>query len=344
MYSVVDYVPPKWCESRIKSEYIPKAKVNLGLLPTPLHQCKQIPKMVSNNIEFYFKRDDLTSFDMSGNKIRKLEFLLGHALKNKHDCVLTIGGLQSNHARATAIASRQLGLEPYLVLRTDGYSAEEAASNDLNIGVPGNLLLDRMVNSQIYTVSTDDYVSIGGLNILNKLGSQLREEGRNPYIIPVGGSNMLGTWGYMQAVDELNQQLCQLSSHDIANSTEMTTYHIVFASGSGGTACGLVLGCYLAGLTLNSPYREANCRLVVKLHGICVCDAPDDFYDHINKEAHTMLEQAAGSTNPIFESREQCTFYQGMGIGYGLMTNDELLYLMQECITPSGKNKSTCLV
>jgi 1-aminocyclopropane-1-carboxylate deaminase/D-cysteine desulfhydrase-like pyridoxal-dependent ACC family enzyme len=97
---------------------------------------------------------------MSGNKVRKLEFLLAEALRQGADSVVTIGGIQSNHARATAVAARYLGLEPH------GADALGAA-----------------------------------------LVQRLREQqGLRPYYIPVGGSNALGCWGYLQAVEELRLQ------------------------------------------------------------------------------------------------------------------------------------------
>lgn len=126
-----------------------------------------------------------SSFDLSGNKVRKLEFLLADALEKGHDCVITIGGIQSNHARATAVAARQLGLQPYLILR------RPTGSTDQPISLTGNLLLDRMVDAKIRTVTTGTYMRIGSQKLGEQLVEELRAEGRNPYLVPVGGSNSL---------------------------------------------------------------------------------------------------------------------------------------------------------
>jgi D-cysteine desulfhydrase len=116
-------------------------------LTTTVSDC--VSDCVSGGVTLHLKRDDLSSFDLSGNKVRKLEFLLGQALLLGCDTVVTIGGLQSNHCRATAVAARQLGLTPVLLLRTE-LSAEQ-------IDLEGNLLLSRMAGARIYTVKPEDY-------------------------------------------------------------------------------------------------------------------------------------------------------------------------------------------
>lgn len=115
---------------------IPDSRIRLFNGPTPIHDFK-IPGIESCGLSALIKRDDLTSFDMSGNKVRKLEFLMAEALRDEssYDCVITIGGLQSNHARATAVAARQLGLQPYLILRTRDLPED--------ISFVGNLLFNR---------------------------------------------------------------------------------------------------------------------------------------------------------------------------------------------------------
>ena len=106
------YQPPVWA-SGLKG--VPKFKVSLGHFPTPIHKIR----LPDSDKEIWVKREDLSEMMMSGNKVRKLEFLLADALQKQCDAVVTIGGIQSNHTRATAIASRMIGLEPYVILRTD---------------------------------------------------------------------------------------------------------------------------------------------------------------------------------------------------------------------------------
>jgi D-cysteine desulfhydrase len=136
LYNRITYNPPSWITDNLKTAIIPKTRIRLFNGPTPIHAFK-IPGIEQSELSCFIKRDDLTSFDMSGNKVRKLEFLMADALsaQESYDSVITIGGLQSNHARATAVASRQLGLDPYLILRT------KEQTDDINI--VGNLLFNR---------------------------------------------------------------------------------------------------------------------------------------------------------------------------------------------------------
>lgn len=114
MLQLSSFEPQPWM--REISDSLPRSRVRLAQLPTPIHQLRT---PVDLGVDIYVKRDDLTSFELSGNKVRKLEFLLADALEKGYDSVVTVGGVQSNHCRATAVASRQLGLEPYIILRTD---------------------------------------------------------------------------------------------------------------------------------------------------------------------------------------------------------------------------------
>lgn len=288
------YEPPTWLvqPGGVVDDQIPKAKVQLGRFPTPLHHVA-LPGFEDLSVDTWVKRDDMTSFDLSGNKVRKLEFLLADALAKKHDCVITIGGIQSNHARATAVAARQLGLQPHLILR------RPSGTLDQPITLTGNLLLDRMVDAKIHTVSTGTYMQIGSYKLCEQLAEQLREEGMNPYIIPVGGSNSLGALGYTECVREI-----------IGHGVDFD--HIVFGCGSGGTAAGLAIGCKLAGLK-------------AQVHGIGVCDTPEEFYQHIEEVASEL-----GIDANVFGSvRSWLHIYAGQGIGYAKSTTEELKYLIE---------------
>jgi D-cysteine desulfhydrase len=196
----VAYEAPTWLiqEGGVSKEHVPSHKRALGRFPTPLHSIV-LPEL--SEVELFIKRDDLSSFDLTGNKVRKLEFLLEECMRAGHDSVITAGGVQSNHARATAVAARQLGIEPHLILRHPvGKRGDET-----DIGLTGNLLLDRMVGAHIHVVSTPLYNEHGSMYLCEKLADQLRslEPPRNPYIIPVGGSNALGALGYTECVREI---------------------------------------------------------------------------------------------------------------------------------------------
>lgn len=185
------------------------------------------------------------------HQVRKLEFLLADAVRAGADCLVTLGGLQSNHCRATAAAAVRAGLDCFLILRAPDPSADP--------GLRGNLLLDRLFGAQIRLVSPERYSAEGSDRLGLGLVEELRAAGRRPYLIPVGGSNSLGTWGYIAAVGELERQIEAGAAGD---PRRRGFDHVVVACGSGGTAAGLGLGLELSGLS-------------AELHGVGVCDSPE---------------------------------------------------------------------
>ena len=199
------------------------SKVDLGYLPTPLDQLSRLSSVLGGP-EILIKRDDLTGLAFGGNKTRKLEFILYDAISKGCDTVITAGASQSNHCRQTAAAAAFLQLECHLVL---GGQAPEIAN--------GNLLLDKLLDSHIHW---------GGANRKGEdipmILEQLKAKGKKPYVIPYGGSNELGAYSFVVALEELETQL----------DTETLT-HIIFASSSGATHAGLVLGKSL----LNRHYK-----------------------------------------------------------------------------------------
>ncbi|XP_044465933.1 putative D-cysteine desulfhydrase 1, mitochondrial isoform X2 [Mangifera indica] len=212
---------------------IPSHTFSLGHLPTPIHKWN-LPNL-PNNTEVWLKRDDLSGMQLSGNKVRKLEFLLADAVAQGADCIITIGGIQSNHCRATAVAAKYLNLDCYLILRTSKVLVDQ------DPGLTGNLLVERLVGAHIELISREEYGKIGSVTLTNILKEKLLKEGRRPYVIPVGGSNSLGTWGYIEAIRELEQQLQ-------TGAGKLKFDDIVVACGSGGTIAGLSLGSWLGTL------------------------------------------------------------------------------------------------
>ncbi len=191
-------------------------RFHLAEFPTPIHTLESFSH-ACNGPEIFMKRDDITSLGMGGNKTRKLEFLIGEALKQDKDTLVTAGGLQSNHCRLTAAAARKAGLSCHLVL--NGIKPES-----LN----GNLLLDRIFGANIHYCDRKDRDSR-----LNQVAEDLAAAGKKPYVIPVGGSNSIGSAGYVNAMLELETQLKDMHIQLDA---------IVFATSSGGTQAGLTLG------------------------------------------------------------------------------------------------------
>ena len=169
------YEPPSWATASF-SNHPKHGRLRLANLPTPLYQLPLSPssvflsKIQSLNTTMYIKRDDASGgVELGGNKVRKLEFLMAEALAQGCDSVLTIGGQQSNHCRATAAAARMLGLEPHLILRTTKKNHSDAPNED--IGLVGNLLMDRMVGSSIYTCTAGEYGRLGSKQLLERVAS-----------------------------------------------------------------------------------------------------------------------------------------------------------------------------
>jgi D-cysteine desulfhydrase len=188
---------------------------DLARIPTPVHL---LPRFSSEaGAEIFVKRDDLTGSALSGNKVRKLEYLMTEALDSGADTVLTCGGIQSNHARATAVAAAQLGLASHLFLRGDPPDRAE-----------GNVLLDRLAGARITYVTQEEYRGID-----ERMAAVAAESSPRAYVIPEGGSNATGSLGYARAVREIIGAEAELGVSFDA---------VVHACGSGGTLAGLVLG------------------------------------------------------------------------------------------------------
>lgn len=197
-------------------------RTNLGFWPTPLHACPNLTKHLGGP-SIFIKRDDQSGLGLGGNKVRKLEFLLGDALKQGCDTLITGGAAQSNHCRQTAAAAAACGLQCHLLL---GGEAPDQAS--------GNLLLDELFGAHIHWCGEHRK----GEDI-PELAKELQKAGRNPGIIPYGGSNAIGALGFVAAMIELKEQLIQSETH---------ITHIVFASSSGGTHAGMTVGADMLGI------------------------------------------------------------------------------------------------
>ncbi|HZS40609.1 MAG TPA: pyridoxal-phosphate dependent enzyme, partial [Polyangia bacterium] len=230
------------------------ARVPLARLPTPLEPAARLSKQLG--VELLVKRDDLTGSALSGNKVRKLEFLFAEAEAERADAVVTCGGEQSNHCRATAIAAAARGLAPFLLLRTENPAAPPA--------VEANILLDKLAGAEVRWVSRDEYRRRA--EIFPQVAAELRARGRRPYLVPEGGSNALGAWGYVRCVEELAAEL------------QPGPATLIYAAGSGGTGAGLILGVKLLAL----PWRVV---------GVNVCDDRDYFVRVIGEICEQAIER-----------------------------------------------------
>jgi len=245
---------------------------------------------------FWIKRDDHTGSELMGNKVRKLEYLMAEAQAQQATHVITCGGEQSNHARATAFAAAQLGMQSVLILRTDDPAQPPAPA--------ANILLDRLVGAEIVWISRAAWRDRNRL--LAEQADKLRAAGARPYIVPEGGSNALGSWGYMRAMRELVSDLAT-----IASPAEPAT--IVYACGSGGTGAGLVLAAKLWKL------HERGIRVT----GVNVCDDRPYFVNAIGAicaEADARWQLGANVTADDIDIADG-----HVGLGYAKSRTEELV-------------------
>lgn len=232
----------------------------------------------------WIKRDDLTGLATGGNKTRKLEFLMADAQAQGADCVITAGGPQSNHCRQSAAAAARMDMKCHVVL---GGQAEGPAL--------GNLLLDQLLGAEVHWVQPSERLSA-----MDELASQLRAQGHLPYVIPIGGSNAIGALGYVLAMYELEEQL---------RGSDLQIDTIVFATSSGGTQAGLMLGARLVGFAGT-------------LLAISIDQLPDDaadckFAQHIRDTASSAAELLG---EPITSDEFQPQInYDFLGDGYGVV-------------------------
>lgn len=199
--------------------------------PTPIQRAERLEQLLglkTRGIGLYLKRDDHMLIGGGGNKLRKLEFHLGAAQLAGIDTVITVGGVQSNHARLTAAACARLGIACELILTRSVPKAE--VDYELN----GNVLLDQLFGAQLQVLAggTDS------LAMAERRAAQLRQSGRNVLVISMGGSTPLGGLGYARCAAEIAGQETELG---------LTFNQVVVPNGSAGTHAGLAAGFQLLG-------------------------------------------------------------------------------------------------
>jgi len=244
-------------------------RLRLGLFPTPIHRLEHMRETLG--IDLWIKRDDLTGVGLGGNKVRKLEFLLAEAKAQGAEVVFTTGGAQSNHAMLTAACAKRLGMTPILILKKRGVTARK-----------GNQLLEYLMGTDVRFLDTDSYDDIYAE--MDRVGEAL---GRPYYKIPCGGSNAVGTLGYVACAKEIAAQGVHFD-------------HLVCAEGSGGTMAGLALGAklFLPG---------------TKVHGMMVDTDPfEEITPRLMRGAAAILGADAEITEADFHLRDVC------GPGYAI--------------------------
>ncbi|MBQ3783321.1 MAG: D-cysteine desulfhydrase family protein [Lachnospiraceae bacterium] len=266
-------------------------KLNLANLPTPIQKLTNISKELG--VDIYIKRDDLTGGETSGNKIRKLEYTVAKAIDEGAQLLITCGGIQSNHCRATAAVAAKLGLRSHLVLRID----EEPP-------VEGNYLLDKILGAEITFISRADY-SKRRAEIMQNIKEEYEKQGIKAYVIPEGASDGIGNIGYLESVKEIKKQEEELG---------ISFQTIVCAVGSGSTYGGLFLG-----TKLYDPEKT--------VLGFNVCDDEQYFLDVCTRICRETVELLGKN---IEIKPEDMHIVDGhKGIGYAISTDEELAFLIK---------------
>jgi D-cysteine desulfhydrase family pyridoxal phosphate-dependent enzyme len=201
-------------------------RVSLAHLPTPVEPLDRLSALLGGP-RVWVKRDDCTGLGTGGNKTRKVEFLMADALAKGADTVVTVGAIQSNHARQVAAASARLGFRCVLGL------LDAVPGRSQVYRVLGNVLLDRLFGAEVRILP--DLADTTPL--LDSISSELTQQGWRPYVIPLGGSNGLGAAAYAAAFLELLDQFERLKE---------TLDAVVVPTVSGGTLAGLLLGAALS--------------------------------------------------------------------------------------------------
>lgn len=281
------------------------SRLRMAHLPTALEPLDALSEELG--IDLWIKRDDQTGLAFGGNKTRKLEYLVADAVGKDCDTLVTAGAPQSNHCRQTAAAAARHDLRVSLVLGGTGHRENN-----------GNLFLSRLLGADIEWVldgeSRDEK--------MNTVCRELSKQGRTPYLIPVGGSNGIGSRAYYDAFQELGKQMKEVGLSDFDR--------IVLASSSGGTHAGLAVGAYLAksktqvlGISVDEP-KEALQQIVSDLTRACGRElsrksslSPDDIFvcadyaepgyavlTDLEREAITLFAQREGILlDPVYTGR-----------------------------------------
>ncbi|MDX1734081.1 MAG: D-cysteine desulfhydrase family protein [Halioglobus sp.] len=254
----------------------------LGHLPTPLQPLERLGAELGGPT-LWIKRDDCTGLALGGNKVRKLEYLLGEARAEGVDTLVTVGAVQSNHVRQTAAAAAVAGMQCEAVL------VEAVDRHGWNATDSGNVILDTLLGANVHRLASEAEAPAYILQLLEDLAAQ----GRTPTFIPLGGSGAVGNLGYLAMVEEL---LAQLPTFDA----------IYLASSTGGTQAGMLAGLHIQG-------HDA------RVHGVTVYN-PDAAALRAEIEAlcnATLEHVGAGSAIPAASIQVEGGY---VGTGYGQTT------------------------
>ena len=254
-------------------------RIKLGHFPTPIEHLKNITKYLGGP-NIFIKRDDCTGLATGGNKTRKLEFLIPDAIKNKAELVVTVGAVQSNHARQTAAACTLMGLKCLIIFEQRLKDAPEAYMKS------GNVFLNKLFGADIKICPQNEDV----VKYTEKIIKDIKSKGTNVYFIPGGGSNAIGALGYVECLNEI-----------IKENNKYNFTQIVHATGSSGTQAGLLAG-----------KKYFNCSIPIT--GICVRHKKDIQIDKVYAEAKKACEKLQCE---ILDKSDVIVYDEYIGSGYG---------------------------
>ena len=254
-------------------------RIKLGHFPTPIEHLRNITKYLGGP-NIFIKRDDCTGLATGGNKTRKLEFLIPDAIKNKAELIVTVGAIQSNHARQTAAACALMGLKCLIILEQRLNNAPESYMSS------GNVFLDKLFGADVKVCPKNEDVS----KYSEKLIKDIKTKGTNVYFIPGGGSNPIGALGYVECLNEI-----------IKENNKYNFSQIIHATGSAGTQAGLLAG-----------RKYFNCNIPVI--GICVRHKKDIQVDKVYEEAKKTCEKLNCNT---LDRSDVIVYDEYIGSGYG---------------------------
>lgn len=287
---------------------VPTDRLHLAHLPTPVEDFS-LPEC-PEDVKLSLKRDDMTGgIELTGNKVRKLEFIMAEALtgvgpaidaegKKKRPAtrIYTAGGTQSNHARATVAACAKLGLPVEVFLRKD--------PSNYN----GNIFLDQLFGATVHEFKLSQWQTIAASSPTwlhqRAADASAAKAGENVFVIPVGGSTPMGAWGYIEFVNELSRQV-PLDEYG----------SVVCTSGSGGTLAGLGLGMHFY-----NSYQNTTQQKKTAIVSYSICDTPEWFEDKVGALT-TAICSAAPSPKALVDVRD------ARGEGYSLNTVEELQFI-----------------
>lgn len=264
------------------------------LKPTPIEEVSGLP--VKSRI--FLKRDDLNGLLVSGNKARKLEYLIADAKNKKCDTLITCGAVQSNHCRTTAAFAQIFGFECHLLLRHPPHPIPPPqVGRDKGRGIEeitGNLLLDTLLGARIKYITPEEYQN--RMALMADYARRLK--GRKAYLIPEGGSNEIGAMGYLDCMAEMKTFIKE-------NKIEA----IYCAVGSGGTYAGLLLGKKLL-------------KLDIDLNGVIICDTVEYFKNKISEICDKAI--AKFNLKSKIQNNEINLIDGFVGAGYGIPYPEEI--------------------